>query len=96
MFIIFFDSLLIKTNLRYFSEPCMQEIINMPDNQQHNIEYDVTTLADADSVQVGTSIFSALLVARTPGLCGDVIFSLTFSPSPPLRAKNRKRTRVPL
>ena len=39
----------------------MQEIINMPDNQQHNIEYDVTTLADADSVQVGTSIFSALL-----------------------------------
>ena len=24
----------------------------MPDNQQHNIEYDVTTLADADSVQV--------------------------------------------
>lgn len=45
----------------------LEEIINMPDNQQHNIEYDVTTLADADSVQV-----------RNFATCFKIIFDSTF------------------
>jgi len=30
----------------------LNEIINMEDNQQHNLEYDMSTLADPDSIQV--------------------------------------------
>lgn len=30
----------------------LDNIINLPDNQQHNLEYDLTCIADADSLQV--------------------------------------------
>ena len=30
----------------------LDNIINLPDNQQHNLEYDLTCIADADSIQV--------------------------------------------
>ena len=34
----------------------LDSIINVPDNQQHNLEYDMTCIADAASIQVNSLI----------------------------------------